>query len=49
MAKKIMVVDDEKIVCDMAKKILSAEGYEVETYTDSQVALERIRSQLSIW
>ena len=45
MAKKIIVIDDEKIVCDMAKKILQAEGYEVETFTDSQLALEAIRSQ----
>ncbi len=45
MAKKILVIDDEKIVCDMAKKILEAEHYEVETFTDSQLALERIRTQ----
>jgi len=45
MTKKIVVIDDEKIVCDMAKKILEAEGYEVETFTDSQVALDRIRAQ----
>ena len=45
MAKKIIVIDDEKIVCDMAKKILQAEGYEVEAFTDSQLALEAIRSQ----
>jgi DNA-binding NtrC family response regulator len=44
MAKRIVVIDDEKIVCDMAKKILEAEGYEVETFTDSHSALERIRS-----
>lgn len=43
MAKKIIVIDDEKIVCDMAKKVLEVEGYEVETYTDSQLALERIK------
>jgi DNA-binding NtrC family response regulator len=45
MAKKIVVIDDEKIVCDMTKKILEAEGYEVETFTDSQLALERIQTQ----
>jgi DNA-binding NtrC family response regulator len=43
MAKKIIVIDDEKIVCDMAKRVLEIEGYEVETYTDSQTALERIK------
>jgi DNA-binding NtrC family response regulator len=45
MPKKIIVIDDEKIVCDMAKKILEAEGYQVETYTDSQMALTRIQSE----
>ncbi len=45
MAKKIMVVDDEKIVCDMAKKILANEGYTVETFTDSELALERIKNE----
>jgi len=44
MAKKIMVIDDEKIVCDMAKKILEAEGYEVESFTDSELALQRIKN-----
>ncbi len=44
MAKKIVVIDDEKIVCDMAKKILEAEGYTVETFTDSELALQRIKN-----
>ncbi len=45
MAKKILVVDDEKIVCDMAKKILENEGYAVETFTDSQLALAKIKDE----
>jgi DNA-binding NtrC family response regulator len=45
MAKKIIVIDDEKIVCDMAKKILEAEGYEVKTFVDSTLALEAIRAE----
>jgi CheY-like chemotaxis protein len=36
MTQKILVIDDEKIVCDMAKKILENEGYEVETFMNSQ-------------
>jgi DNA-binding NtrC family response regulator len=44
MAKKIIVIDDEKIVGDMAKRILEAEGYEVDTFIDSQAALEAIRA-----
>lgn len=45
MPKKIMVVDDEKIVCDMTKIILQKEGYEVETFTESLPALEAIRNK----
>jgi DNA-binding NtrC family response regulator len=45
MPQKIVVIDDEKIVCDMAKKILVNEGYEVETFVNSELALERIRQQ----
>ena len=45
MPKKILVVDDEKIVCDMAKIILQNEGYEVDTFTDSQLALDAIRAR----
>ena len=43
MPKKIIVVDDEKIICNTAKKILEIEGYEVDTFTDSVLALEAIR------
>lgn len=45
MPKKILVVDDEKIVCDMARIILQNEGYEVDTFTDSQLALDTIREK----
>lgn len=45
MPKQILVVDDEKIVCDMSRIILQKEGYEVDTFTDSQRALDAIRSK----
>lgn len=45
MPNKIIVIDDEKIVCDMTKKILGNEGYYVETFTDSQLALDRIKGE----
>jgi DNA-binding NtrC family response regulator len=45
MPKKILVVDDEKIVCDMARIILQQEGYEVETFTDSVLALDALRNK----
>ncbi len=45
MAKTIIVVDDERIVCDMTRKILQLEGYEVDTFTDSVQALAAIRAK----
>jgi DNA-binding NtrC family response regulator len=45
MPKKILVVDDEKIVGDMAKIILQNEGYEVDTFIDSVLALDAIRDK----
>jgi DNA-binding NtrC family response regulator len=43
MPKKIIVVDDEKIICSTTKKILEIEGYEVDTFTDSVLAMDAIR------
>jgi len=45
MAKEIIVIDDEKIVCNMCQKVLEAEGYQVETFTDSVQTLDRIREK----
>ena len=45
MPKQIVIIDDEKIVCDMAQRILTQEGYEVESFTDSTKALERIKEK----
>jgi len=36
---RILIVDDEKIVCDMAKRCLELEGYEITTFIDSKKAL----------
>ena len=36
---RIMVVDDEKIVGDMAKMSLEQEGYDVETFLNGETAL----------
>ena len=42
MAKKILVVDDEKSICETLELLLSYEGYEVfKTYT-GQEALNRL-------
>ena len=41
----IMVIDDEKIVGDMAKRSLEQEGYEVETFLDGESALARLKEK----
>ena len=41
-AYRIMVIDDEKIVGDMAKMSLEQEGYEVETFLNAKPALEAL-------
>ena len=40
---KIMVLDDEPIVCKRLKPALEKQGYEVDTFTQSSDALERIK------
>jgi DNA-binding NtrC family response regulator len=39
---KIMIIDDEKIVGDMAKMSLEHEGYHVETFLNGEAALARL-------
>jgi DNA-binding NtrC family response regulator len=41
--RKIMVIDDEKIVGDMAKLSLEQEGYHVETFLNAEPALARLQ------
>jgi DNA-binding NtrC family response regulator len=40
---KIMVLDDEPIVCKRLKPALEKQGYEVDTFTESAEAMEQIR------
>jgi DNA-binding NtrC family response regulator len=40
---KIMVLDDEPIVCKRLKPALEKQGYEVDTFTESTEAMEQIR------
>ncbi|MEJ2683537.1 MAG: response regulator [Candidatus Sulfobium sp.] len=42
---RIMVIDDEKIVCDMAKMSLEQEGYDVETFMNAEPALKRLAEE----
>ncbi len=43
MAERIMVIDDEKIVGEMAKLSLEQEGYHVETFLNAEPALARLK------
>ncbi len=40
--KKVMVVDDESIVCERLKPPLEKDGFHVETFTDGQSAIDRL-------
>ncbi len=42
---RIMIIDDEKIVGDMAKLSLEQEGYAVETFLNGETALARLGEQ----
>lgn len=42
---KIMIIDDEKIVGDMAKMSLEQEGYAVETFLNAEPALKRLKEE----
>jgi CheY-like chemotaxis protein len=39
MARRILVVDDEPLVCDSIRRILAMDQHEVETVTNSEAAL----------
>ena len=45
MAKKILVVDDEKPISDIIKFNLEKEGYSVVTAYDGEEALEKVESE----
>lgn len=42
---RIMVIDDEKIVGDMAKLSLEQEGYIVEAFLNAEPALKRLKEE----
>lgn len=45
MADKILVIDDEQIVGDMARMALEQDGYYVETFLSGDSALERLKTE----
>ncbi|GMV06567.1 MAG: sigma-54-dependent Fis family transcriptional regulator [Gemmatimonadota bacterium] len=42
---KILTVDDEQVVCESIRRVLSAEGYDVSTSTSSKGGLELLRKE----
>ena len=42
---RIMIIDDERIVGDMAKMSLEQEGYVVETFLNAEPALARLEKE----
>jgi len=44
-SSRIMVIDDEKIVGDMAKLSLEQDGYAVETFLNAEPALKRLQEE----
>jgi len=47
--EKILIVDDEQIVCDSVQKILSKKGYIVDKSLNVKEAVEKIRNTSYIW
>ncbi|HTI98691.1 MAG TPA: response regulator [Dongiaceae bacterium] len=39
--RRVLVVDDEPLVCDAVRMLLTIDGYEVETAADGEQALEK--------
>lgn len=42
---RVMIIDDERIVGDMAKMSLEQDGYQVETFLNGETALARLGQQ----
>lgn len=43
---RVLAVDDEEVVCESIRRVLSGEGYEVKTTTSPRQGLELIRKEL---
>jgi pyruvate,water dikinase len=44
-SQKVLVLDDEEIVCERVKGYLEKNGYQVETFTESSPAMERLQQE----
>ena len=45
MALDILIVDDERDICELVAGVMEDEGYEARTASDSDSALEAIRQR----
>lgn len=45
MAKKILVVDDDKLILGTLKRLLKREGYDVSTAQSGYEALEKVKNE----
>jgi len=41
-AKKVLVIDDEKVVCNSCRRVLEEEGYDVSVAADGREAMEKM-------
>ncbi len=42
---RVLVIDDERVVCDSCRKVLSEEGFEVSTSSDGLEGLDRAKAE----
>ena len=42
---RILVIDDERVVCESCRKVLEREGFEVSTTTDGRHGLDTVRAE----
>lgn len=43
MARKILIIEDEEIICDILSSKLRSEGYEISSAKDGESGLEKIK------
>lgn len=45
VGKKVLVIDDEEAILQMVREVLTRRGYEVDTVSDGESALQRVRER----
>lgn len=44
MSNKVLIIDDEKVITDLTRKVLSSESYAVDVALDGQTGLEKLQT-----